>query len=63
MDNLIELLNVFRSDKSTFLFNYIIHIPRSKSNRKGTGHLHLRSTVLPNSVERAGNTILPSQLR
>lgn len=63
MDNLIELLHVFRSDRSAFLFNYIIHIPKSKSNRKGAGLLHLKSTVLPNNTERAGNTILPSQLK
>lgn len=43
MDNLIELLNVFRSDKTAFLFNYVIQIARSKSNRKGPGHLHRKS--------------------
>lgn len=43
MDNLIELLNVFRSDKTAFLFNYVIQIARSKSNRKGPGHLRRKS--------------------
>lgn len=59
MDNLIELLNVFRSDKTAFLFNYIMQITRRKSNRKGPGHLHGKSSVLPNNRESAENTVFP----
>lgn len=43
MDNLIELLNVFRSDKTVFLLNYVIQITRSKFNREGPGRLHRKS--------------------
>lgn len=54
MDNLIEWLNVFRSDKTTFLFNYVIQITRSKSNREGPGRLHRKSEVSLNNTERTG---------
>jgi hypothetical protein len=52
MDNLIELLNVFGSDKTAFLFNYIIQITRSNSNRKGTGYISRKSTVLLSNKEK-----------
>lgn len=59
MDNLIELLNVFRSDKTAFLFNYIIQITRRKSNRKGSGHLHRKYTVFLKGLK----TLFPPSVR